>query len=94
MPGMDRVHPKVPAQREAAEWWVAEVRADLERVAMTRSGRWRAREIVVEHAGRVSPTVLTSVSFLLGVGGLGEREDHEVGKLARIVDALAPKEAA
>jgi hypothetical protein len=85
MAGMERVHPKVPAQREVAEWWLAEVRRDLELATTERE----ARAWVVFHAGRISPTVLASVSAALGVAALSDFDDrHAIGLLARITNTL------
>ena len=84
---MERAHPKVPAQREAAQWWITEVRADLARQRV--GGVQRLREMVLEHAGRISPTVLASVGVELRVTELSKLDErHALGLLTRITDVL------
>ena len=79
--------PKHPAQREAADWWLAELRI----LVSDATNETEVRRRVVEHARRVSPDVLTSAAHRAGVGPSTTRDERH-GR--RLLERLADTEVA
>jgi hypothetical protein len=66
-----RTYPVVPAQREAAAWWLGEVRAEIDAAPRTAD---EVREIVHRHARRIDETLLNAAYHQSGAPLLRRHE--------------------
>lgn len=78
---MKALHPTNPATREAAEWWLSEVRAVLPAGTPVRD----VAAVLQTEAARVSHVVLSVACSLAGVGGVRASEMAWDALLARLV---------
>lgn len=78
---MKALHPTTPATREAAEWWLSEVRAALPAGTPARD----VAAVLHAEAARVSHVVLSVACSLAGAGAVRGSEQAWDALLARLV---------